>query len=59
MSWHATVGGRKFVATMTALASSSILTWFEKIDGGVYSAVVIATVGAYIVGNVIQKQVLK
>lgn len=49
------VGYRKFIATMSALASSSVLVWFGKIEPQVYSAIVIATVGAFIAGNVAQK----
>lgn len=48
-------GGRKFLLSMSALASSTALVWLGHIDDGVYSAVVIATAGAYIAGNVMQK----
>ncbi len=50
---------RKFILVAAALASATALVWFGKIDGGVYSAVVIATVGAYIAGNVAQKATQK
>ena len=50
---------RKFILAILALISSSALVWFGRIDGGVYSAVVIASVGAYITGNVAQKAVTK
>ena len=50
---------RKFILSAGALISASALCWFDHIDPGVYSAVVIATVGAYIVGNVTQKAVTK
>ena len=53
------VGGRKFTLSVLTLLSVSILVWFGKIDPGVYSAVVIATVGAYITGNVFEKKVEK
>lgn len=53
------VGGRKFVAALTSIASASLLCWFGHIADGVYSAVMIATVGAYITGNVAQKAVTK
>jgi predicted PurR-regulated permease PerM len=46
---------RKFILAVLALASASALCWFGRIADGVYSAVVIATVGAYITGNVVQK----
>ena len=42
---------RKFILAVLALASSSALVWFGRIDGGVYSAVVIASVGAYMTAN--------
>lgn len=45
---------RKFILALLTLLSASVLTWFGHIHGGVYSAVVIATVAAYITGNVTQ-----
>ncbi len=51
-----TVGGRKFVLAVLSLASATALVWTGHIADGVYSAVVISTVGAYIAGNVIQKR---
>ena len=53
------VGGRKFLATMASVASCTALAWFGRIDPGVYSVVMVATVGAYIAGNVTQKAVEK
>lgn len=53
------IGGRKFVATILSLLSAHSLVWFGKIEPGVYSAVVIATVAAYIAGNVTQKATAK
>jgi hypothetical protein len=53
------VGGRKFIAAMTTLASATFLVAFDHIDDGVYSAVVIAAVAAYIAGNVTQKAVTR
>lgn len=50
---------RKFLAAMAALGSAHFLVQFGHIADGVYSAVVIATVAAYIVGNVTQKAVSK
>jgi len=47
---------RKFVLALLALVSSTVLCWYGRIADGVYSAVVIATVGAYITGNVLQKK---
>ncbi len=49
------VGGRKFVLAMCALASATGLVGLGHISDAVYSAVTIATCGAYIGGNVVQK----
>jgi len=49
------LGGRKFLLSVFALASTTALVWLGHISDGVYSAVTIATCGAYITGNVIQK----
>ena len=49
------VGGRKFVLAVLVLVSATYLVWAGRIADGVYSAVVIATVTAYITGNVYQK----
>ncbi len=48
---------RKFLLALFALASATALCWYGRIADGVYSAVVIATVGAYLSANVIQKKV--
>lgn len=50
---------RKFLLALLALLSATALVYMGKIADGVYSAVVIATVGAYIVGNVAQKATAK
>lgn len=46
---------RKFILAALTLLSLDILVWFEKISDGVYSAGIIATVGAYLAANVLQK----
>lgn len=51
------IGGRRFLLTVISGAGTWLLTWAGKIDGGVYSAVTIATVASYIVGNVSQKSI--
>lgn len=51
------IGGRRFLLTLISGAGTWLLCWFGHIDGGVYSAVTIATVAAYIAGNVAQKQI--
>lgn len=50
---------RKFILALLSLLSATALCAFSKIDGGVYSAVVIATVGAYMAANVTQKATAK
>ena len=50
-------GGRKFLAAMASCASATALCWLGHIADGVYSAVMIATVGAYLAANVAQKAV--
>lgn len=53
------VGGRRFVLTLISGAGTWLLCLLGKIDGGVYSTVTIATVAAYIAGNVAQRQIEK
>jgi hypothetical protein len=48
--------GRKFWLTLGCGAVTSLLTYLGKIDGSVYSVVILGTVGAYIGGNVYQKK---
>lgn len=50
---------RKFLLALAALGSAHWLCASGHIAEGVYSAVVIATVGAYITANVVQKSVAK
>ena len=48
---------RKFILACASLVSATALVWTAHISDGVYSAVVIATVGAYLAANVSQKAV--
>lgn len=57
MSALETIGGRRWLLTLISGAGTWLLTWGGKIDGSVYSTVTIATVAAYIVGNVTQRGV--
>ena len=50
------LASRKFILAMCSLASAHWLVATGHIADGVYSAVIIATVGAYITGNVVQKK---
>ena len=52
-------GSRKFILAVAVLLSTTGLVAFGSISDGVFSAVIIATVGAYIAGNVAQKGVEK
>lgn len=49
------LGGRKFIMVAVTGFSLCVLVWFEKIADGVFESVMIATVGFYIAGNVVQK----
>lgn len=57
MTFIESLGGRKFVMTLGCGLATTLLTWFGKIDAATYSLVIVATVGAYITGNVVQKKV--
>lgn len=46
---------RKFIITLLNGIGVHVLMLLDKIDPGTYSVVTIATVGAYITGNVLQK----
>ena len=50
-------GGRRFILTMGAGVTTSVLQYLGKLDpaGSTYALVVIGTVGAYITGNTFQK----
>lgn len=51
----ARLSSRKFILAVLSLISATWLCWAGHIADGVYSAVVIATVGAYLAANVTQK----
>ena len=42
---------RKFLLSVFTVAVSAALVWLEHISDGVFSSVVIATVGAYMTAN--------
>lgn len=48
---------RKFIIAAMAIVSVSTLVYLKLIDGGVYATVMVATIGAYLTANVVQKQV--
>lgn len=50
---------RKFIATISSLTSAHILVSTGQIADGVYSAVMIAVVAAYVTANVAQKSLSK
>jgi hypothetical protein len=49
------IGGRRFALTVATQVSNVLLVLFAKISGEVYRDIIIATVAAYIIGNVAQK----
>lgn len=49
------LGGRRFFLTLGCGVMTTLLCWFAKITGEIYATVIIATVGGYITGNVVQK----
>ena len=48
------IGGRRFLLTAVFGLLATALCWFGKIDGAIYATVIIATVGAFIGGNVVE-----
>jgi hypothetical protein len=53
------LGGRRFLLTVISGAGTFLLCWQGKISDDVYSVVTIATVAAYITGNVAQRRIEK
>ena len=49
------IGYRKFILAILSLVSATGLVAFERIGEGTYAAVIVATVGAFITANVVQK----
>lgn len=54
-SWFSALGGRRFLISVGAGAVTSVLSWFQKITPEIYRDVILGTVGAYILGNTVQK----
>jgi hypothetical protein len=52
-------GSRKFIGFMAVLLSATGLVAFKLISDGVYSAVVIADITAYLAANAYQKRIEK
>lgn len=52
-------GSRKFILAFVTLIVSTGLLYLGSIDADVWKAVVLGTVGVYIVGNVAQRAVTK
>lgn len=48
---------RKYILALLSLISTTGLVYFGAIDDGVYASVVIATVAAYITGNVFEARI--
>ena len=53
------LSSRKFILAMATLGATAWLCAAGHIHEGVYSVVIVATVGSYIAGNVAAKQVTK
>jgi hypothetical protein len=48
-------GGRKFLLTLATYVGNSVMLWFGKLDQLTYRDAFIATVGAFLTANVIEK----
>lgn len=48
-------GGRRFLMTMGCGIACTFLLWHAKMSDVVFRDIIIATVAAYIAGNVVQK----
>jgi hypothetical protein len=51
------LGGRRFIITLGCGIATTVLQWAGKLDpaGSTYALVIVGTVGAYIAGNVAQR----
>lgn len=47
---------RKFTIAVVSITISSLLVLFDKIADGVYSTIMVCTVGAYLAANIVQKK---
>ena len=54
MSFDA-VGGRRYLLTCGCVIIASFMLWFDKLTGGEWVTIIIATAAAYIAGNTAQK----
>lgn len=50
-------GGKRFVLAVLTLASVDLLRFLERLDNGSFTAVLIATVGAFIAGDTWQRHI--
>lgn len=48
-------GGRRFLLALSTNLITAVLVLADKVSDTVYATVIIATVGAYIAGNTLQK----
>jgi hypothetical protein len=53
------LGGRRFLLCLGCGIATTVLQFFGKLDpaGGTYALVIVGTIGAYITGNVMQKNI--
>ncbi len=49
------IGGRRFLLTLGCGMACTLLVWEAKISDEIFRDIIIATVAAYIAGNVVQK----
>lgn len=50
------IGGTRFILAVGCGLVTSALLWFDKLDGGSYTTVILGTVGAYIAGRSYEKR---